>query len=260
MEGVRIQGQAKRSGAHATADCALSPAPGLADVVRRHVQLLRTPLVRAHDGEVAGERQAAAEPAQVEPVSRPSAEIRARADVRVPFCECRDAPQDWPVVGSYAGRFVFPCRVSGHSGVSPRTPAAGLVLSVRREAYVVGSGPNGMAAAITLARAGLRVTLLEAQSTPGGGTRSAALTLPGFVHDVCSAVHPLALSSPVFAGMPLREHGLEWIQPPVPVAHPLDGGRSVSAEVSIRRTAEQLGRDAAAYSRAVTPLAAKWRE
>ena len=121
-------------------------------------------------------------------------------------------------------------------------------------------GPNGLTAAIVLARAGFRTTVLEAQPTLGGGTRSAALTLPGFVHDVCSAVHPLAISSPVFGSMPLPEHGLEWIQPPLPLAHPLDGGRSVCAEVSVRRTAEALGADGAAYRRAVTPLTANWPE
>src|ERR1700686_5368077 len=90
------------------------------------------------------------------------------------------------------------------------------------DVVVVGSGPNGLAAAITVAQAGRSVFLIEGEATIGGGARSAELTLPGFTHDVCSAVHPMAISSPVFATMPLREHGLEWIQPPVPAAHPLD--------------------------------------
>jgi phytoene dehydrogenase-like protein len=109
----------------------------------------------------------------------------------------------------------------------------------RREAFVIGSGPNGLTAAITLARAGLAVTVLEAQPTVGGGIRSAQLTLPGFTHDICSAVHPMAISSPVFATMPLREHGLEWIQPPIAVAHPLDGGDAA--------TLDNLGEVAAAF-------------
>jgi len=91
-----------------------------------------------------------------------------------------------------------------------------------REAFVIGSGPNGLTAAIVLAKAGLRTTVIEAEATIGGGTRSAELTLPGFVHDVCSAVHPLAASSPAFSSLPLTEHGLEWIQPPLPLAHPFD--------------------------------------
>src|SRR3954469_25665175 len=113
-----------------------------------------------------------------------------------------------------------------------------------RDAYVIGSGPNGLTAAITLARAGLRVIVLEAQTTIGGGTRSAELTLPGFTHDVCSAVHPMAICSPAFAAMPLREHGLEWIQPPVAAAHPLDAGGAAKLE--------NLGEDAA-HRRAPVP-------
>src|SRR3979411_1251990 len=90
------------------------------------------------------------------------------------------------------------------------------------DAVVVGSGPNGLAAAITLARSGLSVLVLEANANIGGGARSAELTLPGFVHDVCSAVHPLATGSPFFKTLPLERFGLDWIQPEIPLAHPLD--------------------------------------
>jgi phytoene dehydrogenase-like protein len=128
------------------------------------------------------------------------------------------------------------------------------------DAFVIGSGPNGLTAAITLARAGLKVTVLEAQPVAGGGTRSAELTLPGYVHDVCSAVHPMAVSSPAFSSMPLDEHGLEWIHPAVPLAHPLDGGRAAVAESSIDATAARLGRDGSAYRRLMTPRVAHWRE
>src|ERR1700740_3280054 len=92
------------------------------------------------------------------------------------------------------------------------------------DAVVVGSGPNGLAAAITLARAGCSVLVLEANSIIGGGARSAELTLPGFVHDVCSAVHPLGVGSPFFNMLPLERFGLTWIQPEIPLAHPLDDG------------------------------------
>jgi len=130
----------------------------------------------------------------------------------------------------------------------------------RSRAYVIGSGPNGLTAAIVLARAGLAVTVLEAQPTIGGGTRSAELTLPGFIHDVCSAVHPMAVSSPAFAEFPLAEHGLDWIQPPVPVAHPLDNGGCVRLDSSLERTTRQLGLDGPAWHRTVEPLAARWNQ
>jgi phytoene dehydrogenase-like protein len=87
------------------------------------------------------------------------------------------------------------------------------------DAVIIGSGPNGLAAAIVLAQAGLSVIVYEAEASIGGGARSAELTLPGFVHDICSAVHPLAIASPFFRSLPLAEHGLEWIQPPAALAH-----------------------------------------
>jgi phytoene dehydrogenase-like protein len=126
------------------------------------------------------------------------------------------------------------------------------------DAIVVGSGPNGLAAAITLARAGLMVLLLEAKDTVGGGTRSAELTLPGFVHDVCSAVHPLGVSSPFFRELPLGEHGLDWIHPPAPLVHPLDDGTAVVLERSVVTTGETLGRDATTYQKLIAPFVADW--
>jgi phytoene dehydrogenase-like protein len=122
------------------------------------------------------------------------------------------------------------------------------------DAVVVGSGPNGLAAAITLARAGRSVLVVEANDTLGGGVRSAELTLPGFVHDICSAIHPLAKASPCFAELPLQEHGLEFVEPPAPLAHPLDDGTAVVLERSVDETAAGLGVDAEEYRKLMSPL------
>ena len=122
------------------------------------------------------------------------------------------------------------------------------------DAVVVGSGPNGLAAAITLAREGWSVLVTERAETIGGGTRSAQLTRRGYVHDVCSALHPLAAGSPFFADVPLAEHGLELLQPPAPLAHPLDDGTAVVLERSVEETAAGLGPDGRAYRRMIEPL------
>jgi phytoene dehydrogenase-like protein len=126
------------------------------------------------------------------------------------------------------------------------------------DAIVIGSGPNGLAAALVLARAGRSVTVLEAQETIGGGARSAELTLPGFVHDVCSAVHPLAVASPFFRTLPLAEHGLEWICPPAALAHPLNDGTAVLVRNSVQETAAGLGVDAEAYASLMEGLRRRW--
>ncbi|MBA3498335.1 MAG: NAD(P)/FAD-dependent oxidoreductase [Gemmatimonadales bacterium] len=126
------------------------------------------------------------------------------------------------------------------------------------DAVVVGSGPNGLAAAIVLARAGLRTVIREAQPTLGGGLRSAELTLPGYTHDVCSAVHPLALSSPFFNSLPLGDFGLTWVQPPAALAHPLDDGTAAVLERSIDATAAALGRGGPGWRRMHEPFVAHW--
>lgn len=125
------------------------------------------------------------------------------------------------------------------------------------DAIVVGSGPNGLAAAIVLARAGWSVTVREGDEQIGGGLRSAALTLPGFVHDVCSAIHPLAVASPLFGALPLDAHGLEWVHPDAPLAHPLDNG-AVLLEQSMEATARGLGSDGEAWRAKIEPLSGRF--
>ncbi|MEO8045028.1 MAG: FAD-dependent oxidoreductase, partial [Spartobacteria bacterium] len=122
------------------------------------------------------------------------------------------------------------------------------------DAVVVGSGPNGLAAAITMARAGCSVRVLEANSTIGGAARSAELTLPGFVHDLGSAIHPLALGSPFFRTLPLERHGLEWIQPPVALAHPLADGSAACLFQNLGKTGDSLGNDGRAWRGLMRPF------
>src|SRR5262249_33228789 len=126
------------------------------------------------------------------------------------------------------------------------------------DAIIVGSGPNGLGAAITLARAQCSVLVYEANDTIGGSARSTELTLPRFVHDVCSAVHPLAAGAPFFKTLPLERFGLEWVQPEIPLAHPLDDGSAACLCKDVDVTAEQLHEDSGAYRRLMKPLAQNW--
>lgn len=126
------------------------------------------------------------------------------------------------------------------------------------DAVVVGAGPNGLAAAITLQLAGLSVLLIEAKETIGGGLRSAELTLPNFVHDVCSAIHPLAAGSPFFQTLPLEKYGLQFIYPAVAAAHPFDNGKAAALFNSIQKTAQGLGEDESSYLKLLKPLVKDW--
>ncbi|HEX2061270.1 MAG TPA: NAD(P)/FAD-dependent oxidoreductase [Thermoanaerobaculia bacterium] len=123
------------------------------------------------------------------------------------------------------------------------------------DAVIVGSGPNGLAAAIVLAREGLSVLVVEAKETIGGGARTEELTLPGFHHDICSAIHPMALVSPFMRSLPLAEHGLEWAYSPAAIAHPLDDGTAATLELSLDATASRLGEDEKAYRALMKPYA-----
>ncbi len=128
------------------------------------------------------------------------------------------------------------------------------------DAIVVGSGPNGLAAAITIQQAGLSVLLIEGKDTIGGGLRTAELTLPGFKHDICSAIHPMAVASPFFASLPLHEFGLGFIQPSLAAAHPFDDGTAAFLSRSIEETAASLGTDKSAYLDLIGPFSRNWEK
>ena len=135
-----------------------------------------------------------------------------------------------------------------------------MVQGTEYDAIVVGSGPNGLAASITLAKAGYSVVLLEGKETIGGGTRTMELTLPGFMHDVCSAIHPVGAASPVFKSLSLKNHGLEWVHSPAALAHPLDDGTAITLERSISDTAKSLGTDSKSYIKLMNPLVQNWEK
>ena len=127
-----------------------------------------------------------------------------------------------------------------------------------RHGIVIGAGPNGLAAAIVLAQAGFHVDVFEAEPQPGGAARTLELTIPGFLHDFGSAVHPLAVGSPFFGSLPLASHGLEWIHSPATVAHPFDDGTAVTLERDLSVTEAELGKDGKSWRRLMEPLARKW--
>src|SRR5580698_3466226 len=128
------------------------------------------------------------------------------------------------------------------------------------KACVIGAGPNGLAAAIVLAQAGVQVDVLEAEATPGGAVRTLELTLPGFRHDFGASVYPLGVGSPFFSSLPLAEHGLEWIHSPAPVAHPLDDGTAVVLERDLGDARASLGIDGLAWDKLMRPFVERWAE
>src|SRR5260370_4956521 len=130
----------------------------------------------------------------------------------------------------------------------------------KADAIVVGSGPNGLAAAIRLAQAGWPVVVVESADKPGGGVRSAELTRPGFVHDVCSSVYPMGVCSPFLRTLPLKDHGLDWVFPPAAMAHPFDDGSAALLYPSLEETVAGLGQDGAAYQRLIGSLVPRWQD
>src|SRR5450432_504597 len=126
------------------------------------------------------------------------------------------------------------------------------------DAIIVGSGPNGLSAAIALRREGLNVLIIEREQSIGGGMRSAELTMPGFIHDICSAIHPMSAGSPFFQTIPLQEFGMEYIHSPIAAAHPFDDGSVALLKNSIDDTASSLGEDQASYKKLMTPLVSEW--
>ena len=132
------------------------------------------------------------------------------------------------------------------------------MLDSSRPVYVIGSGPNGLAAAITMARTGRKVTVFEAEQQAGGAARTMELTLPQFRHDFGSSVFPLAAASPFFAALPLKRYGLEWIHGDAPLAHPLDDGTAVVLERDLAHAASELGHDGISWRSLVQPIVERW--
>jgi phytoene dehydrogenase-like protein len=144
------------------------------------------------------------------------------------------------------------------SSNAPATSIKERCAQKKYDAVVIGSGPNGISAAIVLAQKSMSVLLVEGQRDLGGGCRSGQLTLPGFTHDICSSIYPLGMGSPFFRTLPLEEHGLSWINPEGTYAHPFDGGRAVVVERSVEASAKTMGPDALAYEKLVNALHINW--